>query len=62
MQLENKFSGSDLKASEKTKILLLGGLHIKIVAFKAIENLLKESGWTSVLTEAGNASWYHIYP
>ena len=37
-------------------IVILGGLHIEMAAFKAIGNLLKESGWTAVLTEAGIAS------
>ena len=37
-------------------IFILGGLHIEMAAFKAIGNLLKESGWTAVLTEAGIAS------
>ena len=37
-------------------VVILGGLHIEMAAFKAIGNLLKESGWTAVLTEAGIAS------
>ena len=36
--------------------MILGGLHIEMAAFKTIGNLLKESGWTAVLTEAGIAS------
>ena len=32
--------------------MILGGLHIEMAAFKTIGNLLKESGWTAVLTEA----------
>ena len=37
-------------------IVILGGLHIEMAAFKTIGNLLKESGWTAVSTEAGIAS------
>ena len=36
-------------------IVILGGIHIEMAAFKAIGHLLKESGWTAVLTEAGIA-------
>ena len=41
---------------EDKYIVILGGLHIEMAAFKTIGNLLKESGWTAVLTEAGIAS------
>ena len=36
--------------------MILGGLYIEVAAFKTIGNLLKGSGWTTVLTEAGIAS------
>ena len=35
---------------------MFGGLHIEMAAFKAIGGLLKDSGWTTALTEAGMAS------
>ena len=42
---------------EDKYIVILGDLHIiKMAAFKTIGNLLKERGWTAVLTEAGIAS------
>ena len=41
---------------EDKYIVILGGLHIEMAAFMTIGNLLKESGWTAVLTEAGIAS------
>ena len=37
-------------------IIMFGGLHIEMAAFKAIGGLLKDSGWTTALTEAGIAS------
>ena len=37
-------------------IIMFGGLHIEMAAFKAIDGLLKDSGWTTALTEAGIAS------
>ena len=37
-------------------IVILGCLHIEIVAFKTIENVFNKSGWTAVLTEAVIAS------
>ena len=37
-------------------VLLFGGLHIEMAAFSLIGNLLKGSGWTSILTDAGVAS------
>ena len=37
-------------------IIMFGGLHIEMAAFKAIGGLLKDSGWTAALTEAGVAS------
>ena len=41
---------------EDKYIVILAGLHIEMAAFKDTGNLLKESGWTAVLTEAGIAS------
>ena len=41
---------------EDKYIVILGGVHIEMAAFKTIGNLLKESGWIAVLTEAGIAS------
>ena len=41
---------------EDKYIVISEGLHIEMAAFKTIGNLLKESGWTAVLTEAGIAS------
>ena len=41
---------------EDKYIVILGGVHIEMAAFKTIGNLLKESWWTAVLTEAGIAS------
>ena len=35
---------------------MFGGLHIEMAAFSSIGSLLKGSGWTSVLTNAGVAS------
>ena len=37
-------------------IIMFGGLHTEMTAFKAIGGLLKDSGWTTALTEAGIAS------
>ena len=36
-------------------IVLFGGLHIEMAALKSIGSLLKESGWTGALVEAGLA-------
>ena len=36
---------------------MFGGLHIEMASFSSIGNLLKGSGWTSVLTDAGVASF-----
>lgn len=35
---------------------MFGGLHIEMAAFRSLGSLLKDSGWTSALTEAGVAS------
>ena len=35
---------------------MFGGLHVEMAVFKAIDGLLKDSGWTTALTEAGIAS------
>ena len=37
-------------------IIMFGGLHIEMAAFKTIGGLLKDSGWSTALTEAGIAS------
>jgi len=37
-------------------IIMFGGLHIEMAALKSIGSLLKESGWTGALVEAGLAS------
>ena len=44
------------KYGEDKFVLMFGGLHIEMAAFSSIGNLLKGSGWTSVLTDAGVAS------
>ena len=41
---------------EDKYMVILGDVHIEMAAFKTIWNLLKESGWTAVLTEARIAS------
>ena len=35
---------------------MLGGLHIEMAAFKALGNWIDESGWTSVIVDAGVTS------
>lgn len=37
-------------------VIMFGGLHIEMTALKSIGTLLKDSGWTSALVEAGVAS------
>ena len=44
------------KYGEDKFVLMFGGLHIEMAAFSSIGNLLKGSGWTSVLTDASVAS------
>jgi len=44
------------KYGEDKFVLMFGGLHIEMAAFSSIGSLLKGSGWTSVLTDAGVAS------
>lgn len=34
-------------------IIMFGGLHIEMAAFKSIGSLLQESGWTGALVESG---------
>jgi len=42
---------------------MFGGLHIEMAALKSIGFLLKESGWTGALVEAGLAcSGSRIFP
>ena len=41
---------------EDKYVIMFGGLHIKMTAFKSIGTLLKDSGWTSALVEVGVAS------
>ena len=45
------------KYGEDKFVLMFGGLHTEMAAFSSIGNLLKGSGWTSVLTDAGVASY-----
>lgn len=42
--------------SEKHVVILFGGLHIEIAAFRTIGDWLENSGWTSVLCQADIAS------
>ena len=44
------------KYGEDKFVLMFGELHIEIAAFSSIGNLLKGSGWTSVLTDESVAS------
>ena len=37
-------------------VIMFGGLHIEMVALKSLGTLLKDSGWTSAIVEAGLAS------
>ena len=37
-------------------IVMFGGLHIEMAAFRLLGDLLKGSGWTRALTEAGIAT------
>ena len=37
-------------------VMMFGGLHIKMAALKSIGTLLRDSGWTGALVEAGIAS------
>lgn len=37
-------------------VIMFGGLHIEIAAFKTIGNLLESSGWTGALVQANVAS------
>ena len=37
-------------------IVMFGGLHIEMAAFRLLGDLLKGSGWTGALTEAGIAT------
>lgn len=37
-------------------VIMFGGLHIEMAAFKSIGSLLQDSGWTNALVEAGIAS------
>ncbi|KAL8560494.1 hypothetical protein ACOMHN_042314 [Nucella lapillus] len=41
---------------ENKMIIILGGLHVEMAFLKAIGSLLRESGWTDVLVQAGGAS------
>eukprot|EP00745_Piridium_sociabile_P027883 TRINITY_DN44892_c0_g1_i4.p1 TRINITY_DN44892_c0_g1~~TRINITY_DN44892_c0_g1_i4.p1 ORF type:complete len:307 (+),score=64.28 TRINITY_DN44892_c0_g1_i4:780-1700(+) len=41
---------------EDKLVIMFGGLHIEMTALKSIGTLLKDSGWTSALVEAGVAS------
>ena len=41
---------------EDKYVIMFGGLHIEMTAFKSIRTLLKDSGWTSALVVAGVAS------
>lgn len=42
--------------SEEHVVILFGGLHIEIAAFRTIGDWLENSGWTSVLCQADIAS------
>ena len=49
---------------EENFVIMFGGLHIEMTALKSIRSLLKDSGWTSALVEAGvtspgTADWFH---
>jgi len=44
------------KYGEDKLVVMFGGLHIEMTALKSIGTLLKDSGWTSALVEAGVAS------
>ena len=37
-------------------VIMFGGLHIEMAAFKSIGTLLQDSGWTGVLVESGIVS------
>ena len=41
---------------EKKYVVVLGGLHIEIAAWRALGDFLEGSGWTSVITQANVAS------
>ena len=41
---------------ESKYVIMFGGLHIEMTAFKMVGNLLKDSGWSNVLTEGETAS------
>ncbi len=45
------------KYGEDKFVLMFGGLHIEMAALSSIGSLLKGSGWTSALTDAGAASF-----
>ena len=56
MQQLNIFNDNGLSSMGNKFIIMFGGLHVEMAVFKAIEGLLKDSGWTTALTEAGLAS------
>ena len=41
---------------EAKVVVMFGGLHIELAALKTLGNLLKSSGWTSALVQAGVAT------
>ena len=41
---------------EEKLVMMFGGLHIEMAALKSIGTLLRDSGWTGALVEAGIAS------
>lgn len=41
---------------EEKFVVMFGGLHLEVAGFRSLETLLKNSGWTGALVEAGVAS------
>ena len=44
------------KYGEDKLVIMFGGLHIELAALRSIGTLLRDSGWTGALFEAGVAS------